>query len=32
MVLAGETAPIIEPNPDMISNPMRFVYPEEIDD
>jgi arylsulfatase A-like enzyme len=32
MVLAGETAPIIEPNPDIISNPMRIVYPEEIDD
>ena len=31
MVLAGEMAPIIEPHPDMIANPMRFVYPEEID-
>jgi arylsulfatase A-like enzyme len=31
MVLAGETAPIIEPSLDIISNPMRFVYPEEID-
>ncbi len=32
MVLAGETAPTIEPNPKIISNPMHFVYPEEIDD
>jgi arylsulfatase A-like enzyme len=32
MVLAGETAPIIEPYPDLISSPMRFVHPEEVDD
>jgi hypothetical protein len=31
MVQAGETAPTIESHQDIISNPMRFVYPEEID-
>jgi arylsulfatase A-like enzyme len=31
MVQAGETAPTIESHQDIISSPMRFVYPEEID-
>jgi len=31
MFLADEPAPIIESSPEIISNPMRFVYAEEID-
>jgi hypothetical protein len=30
MVLTGETAPISEPNPDINSYLLRFIYPEEI--
>jgi len=31
MLQAGESVPVITPHPDLISSPMRYVLPEEID-